>query len=522
MVKSHGIPESNSIYCQEISTLKQICEKYNNDDDTVSYSIEFNSTLEKANGLNIADQPGLAEDLAYINKTLGNMCYDEKDFEQALIHYSDAANYYAKLDLKSDLAETIQGVSDAHFMLDQYAKVLEYNPIVLKYYKENDEESKAADSNYYIAESHYQLDDYERAAEYALQALSYYEKVKDTSSMADTYRQLARIYFYDDNYTDAIIFFKKSASMHQALDQMKDLTSDYLELGDAFYFDDQDENAKSAYLVALTILEENYDLDHLRTAYNNLLKTCFQLDEYEDAIEFGSKALNLYGEEEAQHDLINIYAKLGDSYYYQEDYSKAISSYSEAEWRCSIYFEDVEDIRKKGELNENMFWCCYKMGEFDEAIKFLNEAIEINKENKFLIELAVNFRDLALCIFRGKNDPKAAYEKCNRALEILNREDDLETRGKVYELMGDIQFDFKFHHGTDYYPEPGKFDEVLRKLKTLQGGENVDMKVIALKSRIRSQSISAYSKALQCYQEAGEEEKEEIVMQKINLVKEKL
>ncbi len=522
MVKLHEIPKGSSTSSQEVINLKQICKRYNTEDDSVSYSIEFNTTLESIASNSLDQNPGLTEDLAYINQTLGDMCYNEKDYEQALTHYNSAAYYYSKLDKKSDLAATIQAISDAHFMLDQYAKVLEYNPIVLKYYQEVEEESKAADSNYYTAESHYQLGDYENAVKYSLQALSYYEKARDATSIADTYQQIARIYFYDNNYTDAIIFFKKSANMHQELDQMEDLTSDYLELGDTYYFDDQEENAKSTYLEALAILEKKYDLDNLRTAYTNLLRTCYQLDEYQEAIEYGTKALKLYGKDEHQHDLINIYSKLGDTYYYQENYSQAISSYSEAEWRCAIYFEDMDDLRKKGQLNKDIFKCCYKMGDFDNGIQFLYQAVEINQENKFLIDLAENFLDLALTTFRGKKNPKTAYEECKMALDVLNTEDDLNLRGKVYELIGDIQLDVKFHYGTDYYPEPGIFDGALRKLKNLQRGEKVDMKVIALKSRIQSQSISAYSKALKYYQEAGEEESENIVLQKIKLVKEEL
>lgn len=413
-------------------------------------------------------------------------------------------------------------ISDAHFMLDQYAKVLEYNPIVLKYYQEVKEEAKAADSSYYMAESYYHLENYENAAKYSLQALRHYEKVRDASCMAYTYPQLARIYYYDDNYTDAILFFKKSASMYHELNQMVELAGVIIEMGDTYYLDDQNEKAKSTYLEALAILEKNYNQDQLRNVYYNLLRTCYDLDEYQEGIEYGKKALQLYENEESQYDLIKIYAKLGDTNYMQDEYSQAISSYSDVEWRCPIYMEDVDDIRKKGQLNKDMYQCCYDMEEFDNAIHFLYQAIEINKENKFQFELAENFHDLALTTFRGKKDPKTAYEFCEMAFEILNTEDDLILRGKVYELIGDIQFDFKFHYGTDYYPVSGKFDEAIRKLRNFQEGEKVDMKLIALRSRIRSKSLSAYFQALKCYQEVGEEEKENILIQKINLVKEKL
>jgi len=522
MAKTHGIPQLSSTQIKEVNALKQICDKYNNADESVTYSIEFNTMLEDATKLDLAQHSGLTEDLGYINLTLGNMCYNDKDYEQALIHYNSAAFYFSKLDTRSELVSAIQCISDTHYMLDQYAKVLEYNPIVLKYYQEINEQSKAADSNYYMAESYYQLNDYKNAAAYSLQALSYYEKVNDTTSMADTYQQIARIYFFDSNYTDSISFFKKSARMHQALKQIEDLTSDYLELGDAYYFDDQNKNAKSAYLEALNILKENGDLDKLKKVYNCLLTSCSILDEYAEAIDFGNKAIKLYNEDQSQHDLIDIYSRLGDTYYYQEDYSYALASYSEAEWRCSIYFEDVDDIQHKGQLNKDMSKCSYEMGDFDKAIKYLHEAIEINMENKFIIAMAENFRDLALTTFRGKKDPKSAYEYCDVALQMLNREDDLELRGEVYELIGDIQFDIKFHYGTDYYPISGGLDESLRKLKILQGDEKPDMMAIVLKSRIRSASITAYSKALKFYQKAGEEEMGNIVKQKINLVKEEL
>lgn len=107
MVKFHKQPQGSSANSQEIKTLKQICENYNNEDDSITYSNEFNTTLEKVDSLSLDQNPGLTEVLAYINQTLGNMCYNEKDYEQSLTHYNTAAYYYSKLDKKSDLANAI-------------------------------------------------------------------------------------------------------------------------------------------------------------------------------------------------------------------------------------------------------------------------------------------------------------------------------------------------------------------------------------------------------------------------------
>lgn len=485
-----GKSQGSSMNLQELERLKQICEKYDADDDSIIYSTEFNAILEKTGSTGLAQNPGLTEDLAYINKILGDMCYYEKNYEQALAHYDAAVYYYSKLNQKADLAAAIQGVSDASFMLDQFAKVLEYNPIVLEYYKEIKEEAKVADSNYYLAESYFRLDDYENAAQYSHQALAYYEKVSDISGMAYCFVQLAKIHFYNDNYSEAIRFYKKAANMHQQLGQMEELTSDYLELGQAYYFDDQNENAKSAYLEALATLRKNYNLYNLRIAYIRLIKTCYHLDEYQEAIEFGTKALKLYGEDEAQHDLIEIYSVLGDTYYLQEKYSQAITAYSEAEWRCSIYFEDEDDLLKKGQLNKDMFQCCYDMNDFDNAIQFLQQAIEINEENDFLTELADNYLDLARTLFRGKKEAKEAYEYCIKALEILNEEDEPVLKGKTHELIGDIHLDIKFHSGKG-----------------------------PLSPEILRDAISNYSKAFTCFQEAGETDMQDLALKKINIVK---
>ncbi len=485
-----GKSQGSSMNLQELNRLKQICEKYDSDDDSIIYSTEFNTILEKAATTDLAQTPGLTEDLAYINKILGDMCYYEKNYEQSLAHYDAAVYYYSKLNQKADLAAAIQGVSDASFMLDQFAKVLEYNPIVLEYYKEVKEEAKAADSNYYMAESYYQLNDYENAAQYSHQALAYYEKVRDISNMAYCFVQLAKIHFYNDNYTEAIRFYKKAANAHQQLGQLEELVTDYLDLGHSYYFDDQNENAKSTYLEALAVLRKNYDLDNLRIAYIRLIRTCYQMDEYQEVIEFGTKALKLYGEAEPQHDLIEIYSVLGDIYYFQENYSKAITAYSEAEWRCSIYFEDDDDLRKKGQLNKDMFQCCYDMNDFDNAIQFLQQAIEINEENDFQTELADNFLDLARTLFRGKKEAKEAYEYCLKALEILDEEDEPVLKGKIHELTGDIHLDIKFHSGKGH-----------------------------LSPDIFRDAISSYSKAFTCFQEAGETDMQDMALKKINIVK---
>lgn len=518
MIEFVGKPKSSLTNMQELNQLKQLCEKYDNENDSFNYSQEFNTILEKAETLDLAHNPALTEDLAYINLVLGILCYSEKDYEQALSHYNAAAYYYSKVNNRSELARAIQGLSDTNFMMDQYSKVLEYNPIVLKYYEEMKEEAKAADSNYYSAECCYQLDDYANAAEYSLRALAYYEKTGDFSNRAYGYLQLARIHYYSENYDDAAHYYKKSAKMHQQLGQLEELTTDYIELGDTYFVEEQNENAKLAYLDALAVLKEKFDLDKLRLVYKNLLVTCYYLDEYNEAITFGKKAIDLYRDNENQHDLIEVYSKLGDTYYYQNDYRHAILNYSQAEGCCSKYFEDDEDMRKKGQLNKDIYNCYYEMNDFDKAVQILSNAIEINKEYQFREELADNYFELGVTFFRGKKEPKVAYEYCLIALEILKTEDAHAAKGEVYELMGEIQLDINFHRGESYYRHM-IMDDIINRLNDYKDSSEVDKEYILVKNRICDQAINELSNALYHYREAGEAEKADLMIKKINVIK---
>ena len=509
MAANHGIPQSSSPLRQDLNQLKQICQKHDDGDESISYQEEYSNILQKAYAQGLDQEDELIEDFGYIHTSLGSMCYKDNNYDQALTHYNAACNYYYKINNKPALALAIQGLADSHYMLDQHVKVLEYYPIVLKYYKEVGEISKAADSAYYSAESCLQLDKYEEASDYANEAQQLYESINDDANQAYSYKQLGRIRFCEDKFSKAAEYYNKAVNIRERLGLTEFLAMDYVSLGDSYYWMDKNKKAKDAYVKAKDYNNQSYNNDTQKTILLNLAKVCYYLDLEEDAIVYGKKAVELYNSEENQHDLIEVYTIVGNSYYSLEKYSKAITCYLEAELRCGIYYEDQDNIDKKAELNVYMYNCCYQMGQNERGMNFLKEAIEINEKNKNIVELAENFYKMALTLNGGLNDQESAYLYCQKALNVLHESDKDEPalKGEICELLGDIAPQLLLQTNKEY----------LRKTKGY--GEQYTE---AIKTKMKEQTLEYYNSAISCFARSGDPDSEEIVLKKIKLVKKEL
>lgn len=493
----------------EIQKLKLICNQYDEGDGSISYNDNYSEIIENVYNANLDRDDEFIDILAYINLTLGNMAYGDGNYEMSLEHYNASSNFYHKLDDKENLANAVQGITDSYYMLEKYSKVMEYNPIVMNYYKQKGEKSNEANAAYYSADSKFRLKDYDEALVYAHQALVLYKQINDEENQAYTTNLIGRINFYIDNNEETINYYLKTIELRKNAGIVDFLADDYINLGDAYYYADKNKKAKKAYLKAHEYNDRNYDAEQQKSIYKNLTNVCYYLDEEEETIEYGKKTVELYDSEENQHDLIEIYSLIGDSYYNQEKYSKAITSYSEAEWRCSMYFEDTDDLVKKAKLNVSMYDCCYQMGQYENGILFLEKAIEINEENKNIIALAENYYELALVFHRGLKDQEKSFSFCIKALDELyeNRKDPHLLKGKIWELLGDITPKFLLHRNMDF----------LIKYKII---ENIAEK--ALKIKIREQTLKFYLEAISCYSLADEPDKKEIVKKKISIVEEDL
>lgn len=207
----------------EIQKLKQVCEQYNMGNDPISYDDSYSEIIENIYKANLDKDKSTNEDLAFITLTLGNMAYGDGNYEMSLEYFNAATNLYHQLDDKANMAMAVQGTTDSYFMLEQYSKVMEYNPIVMNYYKEKGEKSKEADAAYYAAEASLKLDNFNDSATYACKALDLYKSINDDANVAYCYNQLGRIYFCDENFKSAAENYKKSIVIRESLGLLSSL-----------------------------------------------------------------------------------------------------------------------------------------------------------------------------------------------------------------------------------------------------------------------------------------------------------
>ncbi|PLX08668.1 MAG: hypothetical protein C0598_12180 [Marinilabiliales bacterium] len=490
----------------EIQKLKHICNQYDEGNESIDYDKKYSEIIENVYNANLDRDEDLTEDLAYINFTLGNMAYSDGNYEMSLEHYNASSNFYYKLDDKENLVISAQGIVDSYYMLKQYSKVMEYNPIVMNYYKEKGEKSNEASAAYYSAESCLRLDKFKESASYANKALELYKSLNEEDNQAYSYHQLGRINFCTNNLDEAIDNYKKAIELRKNLGLIEFLPVDYNDLGDAYYYKDENKKAKKAYLKALDFNSRNYDNEKQKTIYKNLAKVCYYLDEEEEGIEYAYNAIELYNSENDKYELIDIYTTIGKNYFSLENYSAALKAYSEAENLCAKYDETQDVFINRANLNVDIYKCCYNMQEYKTGIQFLKTAIDLNRVSLRLVEMAENYYEIAFTYFRGLNDIERARINCDSALDLLNEFPDeaFTLKAKIYELYGDIAPKYLMHINKKFIDENKRYHAT----------ETTE----ALKTEILKETMLFYKNAIANYLKAEEYDKEEIVNKKIDLL----
>ena len=215
---------------------------------------------------------------------------------------------------------------------------------------------------------HYLQGIYDKAFEYYLKSLKIYEESGDTKGMAKCYCNIGIIYQEQESYDKAFEYFFKSLKIYEKSVNKKGMADCYI-------------------LVGIT-----YDyLGNLSDAKKNEAQT---RQNYNKALEYYLKALNIYEESGNKKDVVVCFSNMGIIYREQGNYDKALEYYLKA---LKIYQESGNkngmmacyinigslygSLADSTGLNENR-----RLNYLNRAIEYGTKTIELAKEIKAMVE----------------------------------------------------------------------------------------------------------------------------------------
>ncbi|MCK4980352.1 MAG: tetratricopeptide repeat protein, partial [Candidatus Delongbacteria bacterium] len=171
-----------------------------------------------------------------------------------------------------------------------------------------------------------------------------------------------------------------------------------------------------------------------------LQKSMFEMNrnnDQEKGIEYLLKARDLSKEINYLHGIISSHSTLGDIYYSSGNYNEAINYYMEAVYILKTSEPSIDLYS----LYAKIGWSYYEQNDFDNLIKYCELSLEIgkiinNKQGKKNL-IAKSFYSMTLG-YRGKFEYDKALEYTYKALKIYEETKNYWGIGKCYNAIGDL------------------------------------------------------------------------------------
>ena len=280
--------------------------------------------------------------------------------------------------------------------------------------------------------------DYPKALEYHFKALSVREKVLglDHPNTAGSYNNIGAVYSRQGDYPKALEYHFKALSVREkvlGLDH-PDTAISYNNIGLVYSRQGDYPKALEYYFKALDIQEKKLGLDHPDTAgsYNNIGLVYSRQGNYPRALEYYSKALAIQEKVlgldhpdtvRSCNNIIKIatfYNNIGETYYNQGDYPKALEYYSKAlAIQEKVLGLDHPNIAT---LYNNIGGVYFDQGDYPEALEYYFKTVTI-LENAF----GLNHPDTATCyscigyVYEKLKDNSRALAYYSKVLSIREK-----------------------------------------------------------------------------------------------------
>jgi len=249
-----------------------------------------------------------------------------KDTKKSMEYAEFALKISQEQNYEERKAEAYLRLTFSSWMLLEYAKANQYALKALEIYTKLQDNLGVFSCYTELGYIHRDLANYPKALDFYFKALKIIESEKDEVETVNTLLNISDIYFYLDDYKKAIEYSEKSLVKALEINDSLMIGSAYQVLAVNYLELKNYEKALSHYLKAidyLKILEiknETHIISQTALVYD-------YLGNFEKGKEYHQLAFNLLKEETTSMALLEYHLDLGESFYIQKKYDKALQHY---------------------------------------------------------------------------------------------------------------------------------------------------------------------------------------------------
>jgi signal transduction histidine kinase/DNA-binding response OmpR family regulator/uncharacterized protein HemY len=138
---------------------------------------------------------------------LGDAYFLKKDYNQALLRYQKAHDFYKKINFIENFSDTNLSIGKVYVEQKKHKIALNHFNTALALQKENNNYQGMANSNIYIGDVYFRLEDYQNAEKHYLQALKLVDYYNINNLKNNLYVKLAKNYSKTKNYSEASKYY---------------------------------------------------------------------------------------------------------------------------------------------------------------------------------------------------------------------------------------------------------------------------------------------------------------------------
>lgn len=326
-----------------------------------------------------------------------------------------------------------------------YNKRLEYTDKAYAIITEQDNDSLGRKNLFKVANRYYNIKNFEKYKKISLEIIKKSVAKNDTLDTAKSYTYLGDYYLNSTEKDSAYYYYKKAEKIYSSLDDKINLANTYISIATVQTGENDYLGSELSAIKALNALRDVDNVESKYEAFNILGIIACELKDYDRAIEYHTKALDLTKKNNLGELEINSLNNIGYVYQSENKDLQAIEKFEEALTNKSIINRpDLEAI-----VIDNLAYSKFKINNFSQLPDLFYEALEIRDSLK--ITSGIIYSKIHLSEFyEKKHDINKAKKFANEALSLSKETENYRAYLVSLKQIGIVEPEKASYYSSEY------------------------------------------------------------------------
>ncbi len=274
-----------------------------------------------------SEKKGYRKGAAECHYNLGIAYFNQSNINSALDHLHKAIDYYSGLNMKKQMAESLNASGVVNKSKGSMDGSLDAHMKALKLFEEIDDKKGMASANNNLGVLYKVQGEFNKALQYFEKALEINNKAKETPGLITVLGNIANIHRQTGNETKAIEYNKKALEIAESIGDKKNLSLITNNIGLVYEKQGKFDDALKYFMKSVMLKESIGDTKGIASTYSNIGNLYRAKGDQKNAVKYQKIALDLIADSNAKPLEKDIYKEISQSYAKVGDYEEAYKNH---------------------------------------------------------------------------------------------------------------------------------------------------------------------------------------------------